>query len=116
MSSTSWTSIRAAWASAPARRILQAVWIGTGIIAAVIVATTVWLAQQYRQQTLDAARQNTVNTSRTLDQSVTRAVDAADMLMRAVASRFELASNVERAGSLWGMVSDLTTGGRTSPP
>jgi PAS domain S-box-containing protein len=75
----------------------------------VIVATTLWLAQQYRQQTLDAARQNTVNTSHTLDQSVARAVDAADMLMRAVASRFELASTVEQSGSLWGMVSDLTT-------
>src|SRR4051812_2591157 len=31
------------------------------------------------------------------------------MLMRAVASRLELSSSPEQTGSLWGMVSDLTT-------
>ena len=109
VSSTKWKSLQAAWSSAPARRLVQAIWLGTIVAAGVIVATTVWLAEQYRQQTLDAARQNTVNTAHTLDQSVARAIDAADMLMRAVASRLELSSSPEQTGSLWGMVSDLTT-------
>ena len=116
VSSTKWKSLQAAWSSAPARRLVQAIWLGTIVAAGVIVATTVWLAEQYRQQTLDAARQNTVNTAHTLDQSVARAIDAADMLMRAVASRLELSSSPDRPARSGGWFPISRRDGRMWPP
>jgi PAS domain S-box-containing protein len=108
ISTKDWTRAASVRGGTSARRLMQAIWLGTFVVVAVIVGGTVWQAEQNRQQALAAARQNTVNTVHTLNQSVARAIDSADMLMRAVASRLELRLSTGQSGSIWGMVSDLT--------
>ncbi|HEY8382233.1 MAG TPA: ATP-binding protein [Microvirga sp.] len=94
---------------APAKpRLIQAIWLGTAAIVVVITAVTLWVFAQSRSQVLDAARRDTANIARALDLSTARAIDAADMLMRAVAARLDSGED-GGGGSMWGMISDLGT-------
>jgi signal transduction histidine kinase/ActR/RegA family two-component response regulator len=97
--------------SRPRRRPLvplsAAIWLGGIAIIVATLAATAWIAAQSRAQMLDGARRDTANIVKALDEGASRAVEAADMVTRAVAARLEAENGSPAA--LWGMTSDLAS-------